>query len=359
MTVYAVDRPDQLFDLLADSEIFQFPVIFDRLRPQNTVVALRRSCSAKNRRRKPPRTRRILWLRRQTNAAVCLFLLGNTETVWPLLKHSPDPSLRSYLIDRLARLGADPRALALRLREEPEPSIRQALILALGGFDAARLSIDLRKSVLDDLDRLYGHDPDPGVHSASAWTLRQYQAQDHFKYLDAELRDPTKTNDTAHPRWFMNSRGQTFVVVDGPVEFLMDEGERARNVRIVRRFAVATHEVTLEQFQKFRNHRSAAGYAPQLDCPAVGVSWFEATAYCNWLSQQEGIPTSQWCYEANDKGQYAEGMKIPADSLQRTGYRLPTDSEWEYACRGNTTTRFSFGEPLELLPQYGWSLQNS
>jgi serine/threonine protein kinase/formylglycine-generating enzyme required for sulfatase activity len=359
LTVYAVDRPDQLFDLLADSEIFQFPVIFDRLRPKNTVVALAQELL----RKKPPAEatadEKDLWLRRQTNAAVCLFLLGNTETVWPLLKHSPDPSLRSYLLDRLARLGADPRMLALRLREEPEPSIRQALILALGGFDAARLSTDLRKTVLDDLDRLYGHDPDPGVHSASAWTLRQYQAQDHIRYLDAELSNPTKANDKEHPRWFMNSRGQTFVVVDGPVEYLMDEGERARTVRIVRRFAVATHEVTLEQFQKFRNYRSVAGYAPQPDCPAVGVSWFEATAYCNWLSQQEGIPTSQWCYEANDKGQYAEGMKIPADSLQRTGYRLPTDSEWEYACRGNTTTRFSFGEPLELLPQYGWSLQNS
>jgi hypothetical protein len=290
---------------------------------------------------------------------VCLFRLGDVEAVWPLLKHSSDPSLRSMIIDRLPRLGADPRPLASRLRNEPDSSIRQALILTLGDFDPAKLPSGEWQSLLDALEGLYCRDSDPGVHSAAAWTLRQYHAQDRVKDLDAELQKSSRADDKEHRHWFVNSKGQTFVVVDGPVEFLMDEGERTRRVRITRRFAVATHEVTLEQFQKFRNYRPVSGYAPQPDCPAIGISWFDATAYCNWLSQQEGIPQAQWCYEANEKGDYAQGMKIPADSLHRTGYRLPTDSEWEYVCRANTTTRFSFGEPLELLPRYGWSLQNS
>ena len=82
-------------------------------------------------------------------------------------------------------------------------------------------------------------------------------------------------------------------------------------------------------------------------------------AYCNWLSEQEGIPKDQWCYEPNDKGEYAEGMKIPADFLQRTGYRLPTEAEWEYACRAGTTSAFGFGEPEELLDRYAWYISNS
>jgi formylglycine-generating enzyme required for sulfatase activity len=82
-------------------------------------------------------------------------------------------------------------------------------------------------------------------------------------------------------------------------------------------------------------------------------------AYCNWLSRQEGVPREQWCYETNEKGDYAEGMKISADFQQRAGYRLPTDAEWEYVCRANTRTPFSFGDSDELLERYAWSLQNS
>ena len=40
------------------------------------------------------------------------------------------------------------------------------------------------------------------------------------------------------------------------------------------------------------------------------VSWYDAAAYCNWLSKQEGFPEDQWCYGPNEKGDYAEGMKL-------------------------------------------------
>ena len=64
---------------------------------------------------------------RQANAAVALLAMGQGEKVWPLLKHSPDPTVRSYLIDRLGPGGADARSRPdASLDEEQDVSIRRA-----------------------------------------------------------------------------------------------------------------------------------------------------------------------------------------------------------------------------------------
>src|SRR5262249_61069513 len=102
--------------------------------------------------------------------------------------------------------------------------------------------------------------------------------------------------------------------------------------RIGRSFALATKEVTVAQFRRCRAAHPAIErqltylkrYSPDDDGPRIGVTWFEAAAYCNWLSKVEGLPEGEWVYGSGPVG---EGMELPRDWLKRKGYRLPTEAE--------------------------------
>jgi formylglycine-generating enzyme required for sulfatase activity len=125
------------------------------------------------------------------------------------------------------------------------------------------------------------------------------------------------------------------------------------NGQIDHSFAIASHEVTVAEFRRFREqHNVDLSVAPTDDCPVHEVNWYDAAAYCNWLSEQEEIPEDQWVYQPNDQGQYAQGMKIKDNALELSGYRLPTDPEWEYACRAGSSGSYGYGEPLPLLERY-------
>jgi serine/threonine protein kinase/formylglycine-generating enzyme required for sulfatase activity len=337
--------------------------------------------------------------RRQAQAEVILLRLGQKDRIWNKFRHSLDPRLRTYLIHRLSPLEADPNVLLQRLATEPEVSERRALILCLGEFPKDKLSASEHQSLADRLLERYRVDPDPGLHSAVEWLLRRWRHSEQLKVIDRELAvqralgrglclNPVALQAVASlvvpPRtdvrlWYVTGTGHTMAVIPCPEPFDMGspshEPERGayeelHRIHIPRSFAVATKKVTIEQFLHFLKHkgkdkkieldqarrsrfRTAAWAEP------VNISWLQAVEYCNWLSEQEGLPENQWCYLPNDAGKYDAGMRMAPDYLRRTGYRLLTEAEWEYVCRSGALTSYPYGASEELLGKYAWYSHNS
>jgi formylglycine-generating enzyme required for sulfatase activity len=394
LAAYNGDQPDVLTDLLMDADKKPFLVLFEKLRalaPRYAVPLLEAEL-AKNPAPEATPDAQDQHARRQARAAVALARMGQVEAVWPLLRHSADSSVRSFLVHWLRLLETDPKVLAARLGElahapapappaegttpmesilfDPVTSSRRALILALGEYAEdlpARLRDELAATLLD----AYRNDPDAGIHGAAEWALRQWHQDEAIKRADAALH---QIKDWGSRRWLVASEGHTLTVVEGPVRFTMgsppterrrSEDEVPHLQRINRRFAIATKEVTREQYERFlqanpkhRNHaiNGTAADGPDLQEPQVETSWYDAAAYCNWLSAQEKLEP---CYEPNEKREYAEGMRIAADFRKRSGYRLPTETEWEYVCRAEAATSRYYGRALDLLENYACYHQNS
>jgi formylglycine-generating enzyme required for sulfatase activity len=120
--------------------------------------------------------------------------------------------------------------------------------------------------------------------------------------------------------------------------------ESQRQVRLERRFYVATREVTNAEYRRFRaEHRSGFILQTTLEldrAPVVNVSWQEAVAYCNWLSEEEGLTPA---YEM--KG----GSFVPVTPITN-GYRLPTEAEWEWIARraGAGLRKYPWGDSLPV-----------
>ncbi len=123
--------------------------------------------------------------------------------------------------------------------------------------------------------------------------------------------------------------------------------EPLRDVELVRPFYVATREVSNAQFRRFEPQHSSGRVGDQsLDedmQPVVRLTWQQAAAYCNWLSDLEHLPRAY----AERAGRFAAAMPLT------TGYRLPTEAEWERVARypdGQGPLKYPWGQALPVPP---------
>lgn len=150
------------------------------------------------------------------------------------------------------------------------------------------------------------------------------------------------------PEEFTNSIGMKFVLIPkgtftmgSPTsEKERNTNERQHQVTISKEYYLGVTEVTQEQYKRviginLSNFQDDKVEGSSLNHPVDGVSWAEAIAFSKNLSE------------------------LPAEKNAGRVYRLPTEAEWEYACRAGSKSAYCFAESSKSLGDYAWSLSNS
>src|SRR5262249_8869405 len=274
-----------------------------------------------------------------------------------------DPAPRTAFIHNFAVWHGNLEPLPDLLRSSDDPAFQSGMCAAIGLLDKSSLAPEERVGLVQACKQLYANTPDGAVHSAAGWALRQWHEE--LPGLGETQPEPSRR------RWLVNGHGMTMLLIPAG-QFTMGDAEWPgvvpRSVTLQRPFFLCDREVSIDLYRQFLHDPDPAVRKPELAWKDRGfegeramgsVSWVDALLFCNWLSSREGRKP---CYREgerkDDGGKPARELTWSCD-VDAGGYRLPTEVEWEYACRAGSTSAYSFGNDTRLLPSYAFFNWNS
>jgi formylglycine-generating enzyme len=168
--------------------------------------------------------------------------------------------------------------------------------------------------------------------------------------LDAGAADASATTVASRPELIAIPEG-TFWMGSKEDEHGRGPDEGPRHRVTVSAFRLCRTEVTQGQWQAVMGQNpSQCEHGCGSDLPVQNVSWFDAVEYLDRLSEREGLTR---CYAERGAGGAIQWNR------ECTGYRLPTEAEWEYAARAGTDTAYSAGSEPTVMPEHAWFEHNA
>ena len=276
--------------------------------------------------------------RRKALATALLSGLGEPELCWEYLSRRDWPELRSRVLGRIAMFDGDPELLLSRFQREVDPSVRQAILLAMGGFPLKSLPESTIERTVRIAKDAFSNDGNAETHAAARWLLFQWG---HSQWINSELESKRGQPKPPRSNWYVDAQGHVLLVVDG------------RDIPAIGHvYAIGMTECTTEQFRRYLpGHQNFGNRSPTPDCPVGNLDWIACTRYFRWLNRQVGLQ-SEPQYPGDINRLTSDYAVESGEIVSGSAYRLPTTWEWHYAVRGLTQTRFHWGDSIELVDGY-------
>ncbi len=278
------------------------------------------------------------------------------------------PDLRTVLVHLLPKFHGAVNEIDQMLASDVSSSTKFALGVALALFDPTECSNEQQLRIVNQLDELQQSTPDSGVQAAARLAMKRWGQQPTLKNVSQS--DYPWSDFDPELRLVRIPAGSQILGRTNPD--VQHDDNRPHLVTLTRPYWMADREISVGQYRQFiedptypdelkpvDNQRWQPDLltSPTNSHPVQRISWYDAAMFCNWLSHRNGKqPRYEFLQTKRDDHEIAailnDEFQVQID-LEADGFHLPSEAQWEMACRAGSETDFYFGNDFELFRHYG------